>query len=123
MMKLSPEIWAAFRSDAEQKNDRDLAARFRSVNGAEVAHLDDAALHLAIRNAREKAVEFGIADQKLRVRFIMLDVFRLPGFWQDPAIERLLRAKTGTADSRFGDVCAMIKQSAQRDGKANHVWW
>lgn len=123
MMKLSPEVLAAFRSAAEQKNDRDLAVRFRSVNDPEVAHPDDDTLQSAIKSPRETAVEFGISDQHLRVRFIMLDVFRLPGFWRDPVIERLLRARTGTPDSRFGDVCAMIKRGALRDGKPNHVWW
>ncbi|WP_227269318.1 hypothetical protein [Roseobacter weihaiensis] len=57
------------------------------------------------------------------MRFIMLGVLRLPRFWLDPTIAGLLKAPTGTADTRFGDVCAMFKLSAERAGKPTGVWW
>ena len=123
MIRLSREVMAAFRADAELRRDRDTAARFRAKNRAEVAHLDDDALLAAIKAARETAVSFGISDQELRVRFIMLDVFRLPGFWRDKTAQKMLRAETGTPETRFGDVCAFLKQGAIRTGKPTYVWW
>ncbi|MDP0925797.1 hypothetical protein Q0601_01300 [Paracoccus onubensis] len=123
MIRLSREDLAVFRAHAEQNLDRDSAARFRFKNADEVAHLNDQELLAAIRAARETVVGFGISDLKLRFRFIMLDVFRLPGFWRDEAVQSLMHAETGTADTRFGDVCALIKMAAVRNGMSDRVWW
>lgn len=123
MIRLPKEFMATFRADVELRRDRDTAARFRAENTAEVAHLDDDALVAAIKAARETAASFGIADQDLRARFIMLDVFRVPGFWRDRTVQHMLNAKTGTPDIRFGDVCAALRQGAIRSEKLNYVWW
>ena len=70
----------------------------------------------------EKAVKLGIRDTKLRMRFIMLGVFRLPHFWQDPTVATMLTARTGTPDMRFGDVCSMFKRAAERADTPEQVW-
>lgn len=122
-MKLTREMWAAQSASAQRKSDEDIAAAFRERNAAEVAHLSDDALLAAIREAREVAVHLGISTSILRMRFIMLGVFRLPGFWKNEVIWKALTANTGTPDMRFGDVCALLKLGAHREEKANYVWW
>lgn len=57
------------------------------------------------------------------MRFIMLGLLRLTRFWLDSTIAGLLNAPTGTPDTRFGEVCAMVKLSAERAGKPTWVWW
>ncbi len=122
-MKLTSDMWAAFSASAQKRADEDIAATFRERNAIEVAHLSDDDLMAAIKEARETAVGLGIAAPNLRMRFIMLGVFRLPGFWKNEAIWQILTARTGTPDMRFGDVCALLKLGAHREGKDNYVWW
>ena len=102
---------------------REIAHHLRTEYTAEVAHLTDEALLHAVREARHAAFELGISSEALRLRFIMLGVISLPHFWLDPTVNALLRAPTGTADIRFGDVCALFKVSATDAGKAEQVWW
>ncbi|WP_227272193.1 hypothetical protein [Roseobacter weihaiensis] len=122
-IKLNDALWGRMRASVVEKNDHDLAAVFRERNTEEVDHLSDEQLRAAIREAREAAFSFGITDTKLRMRFIMLGVLRLPRFWQDPTIANMLSAGTGTPDIRFGDVCAMFAMSAERADKQSGVWW
>ncbi|MFV0386267.1 hypothetical protein [Paracoccus sp. (in: a-proteobacteria)] len=122
-MKLTSDLNASLSALAQGEADQDIAATFRERNGFEVAHLDDDALLAAIREARETAVNLGIAMPRLRMRFIMLGVFRLPGFWKSAALWQMLTADTGTPDIRFGDVCALLKLGAGREEKENYVWW
>ena len=122
-MKLTAELFSVLSWAAQQKADAEIAATLRRRNKAEVARLSDEALLTAVREARETASEFGISVPALRMRFVMLDVFRLPGFWKDGSFRQMLDADTGTPDSRFGDVCRVIELSAFRAGKAEQVWW
>ncbi|MFV0409975.1 MAG: hypothetical protein ACK5LJ_09875 [Paracoccus sp. (in: a-proteobacteria)] len=122
-IKMNETLWGRMRDSVVEQNDRNIAAMFRERNTEEVAHLSDDQLYAAIREARKAAVASGILDKRLRMRFIMLGVLKLPGFWQDPTIARLLAAHTGTPDSRFGDVCAMFRISAERVDKQAGVWW
>lgn len=122
-MKLTREMWAALSASKQERADEDIAATFRERNAIEIAHLSDDELLAAIKEARETAVSIGIAAPNLRMRFIMLGVFRLPGFWKNAAVWQMLTANTGTPDTRFGDVCALLKLGAWREAKANYVWW
>lgn len=122
-MRLTSDMREALRRSVQNRNDADIAEMFRERNTDEVSHLSDADLLTEIGTARQKAVELGIRDTKLRMRFIMLGVFRLPHFWQDPTITAMLTAKTGTPDMRFGDVCSMFKRAAERAGNPDQVWW
>ncbi len=122
-MELTKEMSAALSASAQEKADKDIAATFRERNGTEVAHLNDEELMAAIKEARETAVRLGIAAPDLRMRFIMLGVFRLPEFWKNKEIWQILTASTGTPDMRFGDACALLKLGAVREGKANYAWW
>ncbi len=85
--------------------------------------MSDADLTAAIVAAQGRADAFGIKDRRLRARFTMLDVFRAPGFWADPAIHHALTATGGTGDIRFGDACMMLKLAAARGGQPDLVWW
>lgn len=116
-------MWAALSASAQRKADEDIAATFRERNAIEVAYLSDDVLMAAIKEARETAVNLGIATPSLRIRFIMLGVFRLPGFWKNAAVWQMLTANTGTPDMRFGDVCALLKLGAVREGKSDYAWW
>ncbi|MDB6181076.1 hypothetical protein [Paracoccus fistulariae] len=116
-------MWASFSASAQKEADADIAATFRERNAIEVAHLSDDELMAAIKEARGTAVSLGITASNLRMRFIMLGVFRLPGFWKEAEIWQMLTANTGTPDMRFGDVCALLKVGAGREAKANYVWW
>lgn len=123
MVVFADGIIAAFSAQAESKANKEIAAAFREHNGPEVEHLTDDELMLAIAEARETAVRLGIEEPHLRMRFIMLDVFRVPGFYRDPFIWQMLTANTGTPDARFGDVCGLLKAGAARAGKQDQAWW
>lgn len=123
MATLTDGIWASFSAHAQDKADRETAAAFREDNGPEVGHLTDDDLLAAIADARDAAAGLGIEEPHLRMRFVMLDVFRLPGFHRDPLIWQMLTAPTGTAETRFGDVCGLLKVGAGRAGKQNLAWW
>ncbi|MFV0332836.1 MAG: hypothetical protein ACK5JR_02020 [Tropicimonas sp.] len=123
MVTLTDGMWTSFSARAQKEADREIATAFREDNGPEVEHLTDDELLIAIADARETAVNLGIAEPHLRMRFVMLDVFRLPGFHRDPLIWQMLTAPTGTADTRFGDVCGLFKVGAGRAGKQNQAWW
>ncbi|MEL7049156.1 MAG: hypothetical protein AAFO75_09395, partial [Pseudomonadota bacterium] len=123
LMKITDSMWNRMRDVVVEQNDIDIAVMFRERNTQEIAHLSDEQLQTSIKEAREAAFSFGITDRGLRMRFIMLGVFRLPRFWQDPTIAKMLNAPTGTPDIRFGDVCAMFKMSADRADKPAGVWW
>ena len=122
-MKLSRSTWDRIRDVAVEKNDKEIALMLRERNAGEVADLTDEQLQAAVKQAREAAVSFGIRDRRLRMRFIMLGVVRLPRFWLDPTIAGLLNAPTGTPEMRFGDICAMFKMSALRANRPDGVWW
>ncbi len=123
MTTFSKAFLEALAATSRTKADTDIASAFRERNAIEVAHLSDDELMASIKAARETAVGLGIAAPNLRMRFIMLDVFRFPGFWKDAAVWQMLTANTGTPDTRFGDVCALLKLGAWREAKANYVWW
>jgi len=122
-MRLSSEMWDGMRQTVQAKNDADIATMFRERNSAEVSHLSDDELIAEIRTAREQAVGIGIKSPRLRMRFIMLGVLRLPRFWENPTISAMLASPTGTADTRFGDVYSLFKRAADRSGNSNCVWW
>lgn len=123
MISFSNEAMAGFAARAQEKANRDIAATFRADHGPEVEHLSDDELLAAVTEARETAVGLGIEAPHLRMRFIRLAVFRLPDFYRDETIWQMLTGTTGTPDTRFGDVCALIKMSAERAGKQDLVWW
>lgn len=122
-MHLSDGFKNRIRIEADLQADHDVALILRTRNTAEVAHLDDEALAAAIHDARAAADRFGISDSRLRMRLIMLGVARLPGFWRENVVETIMNARTGTPDIRFGDVCALLKMGAIREGKQYQVWW
>lgn len=123
MLRLTSDTRGALCAIAEKKSDREIAAIFRERNASEVTHLDDEALLSAITSARATADKLGLTDARMRMRFIMLDTVRLPGFWRDPEIWQLLTAPSGSPEIRFGDVCTLIKLGATRAGASNYVWW
>ena len=85
--------------------------------------MSDDALHAAIIAALGRADAFGLKDGTLRARFVMLDVFRAPGFWADPVVHSTLTRAGATPDIRFGDACGMLKCAAIRAGRPDMVWW
>ena len=121
--KLTPEFWNMARTVELARNDTKIAETYRARHAADVAHLTDDALVAAIAEAREAAFSLGLADKDLRARFIMLAVLRVPRFWQEETVARILSAPTGTPDIRFGDVCALFKRAAERAGTPERVWW
>ena len=118
-MILSDGMRGRLRATADAKADRRLAATLRARDAEAVAHLDDAALAAEIGHARAVADHLGIAGADLRARFIELGVARLPRFWEDPDLWRMLTATPGTPDVRFGDVLGLIRVAARRAGKAD----
>jgi hypothetical protein len=100
-----------------------IAAAYRCNQADDVAHLGDDDLHAAIIAALGRADAFGLSNGALRARFMMLDVFRAPGFWADPDIHNVLTRTSGTPDIRFGDACGMLKCAAVRAGRPDMVWW
>lgn len=123
MLRLTNDTRSSLCAIAEKMSDREIAAIFRARNASEITHLDDEALLSAITSARATADKLGLSDARMRMRFIMLDTVRLPGFWRDSEIWQLLTANSGTPEMRFGDVCTLIKLGAKRAGALNYVWW
>jgi hypothetical protein len=122
-MRLDAATWGRIDAVSRRTAAVEIATAYRRDHAAEVAHLDDAALLAAVEAAQDRIEALGLVTEPLQTRFMMLDVFRAPGFWQDPVIDRALRGTSGTPDTRFGDVCAMLKLSAQRAGRPDLVWW
>lgn len=122
-MHVTPAFRAAARAIAQARADEGTARRFRDHHADDVAHLGEADLLAAIGAARRVANQLGLRHTSLRMRFIMLDVFRMPGFWRDPSIWQVLTARTGTPEARFGDACAMLRLAAIRAGHGDMIWW
>ncbi|WP_159397399.1 hypothetical protein [Sorangium cellulosum] len=100
-----------------------MAEIFRRRHAAEVEQLDRAGLEEAVRAARLQATALGIKDPQLRARFMFLGTVRFPRFWENPAIAKLLSARTGTPEARFNDACAFIRIMAIRAGMGDRIWW
>jgi hypothetical protein len=122
-IRFDAQTWGRIEAASRQTAAQDIASLYRDEYTEEVAHLDDAALLTAIEAAQDRAQALGLVSEDLQRRFLMLDVVRAPGCWRDPVIDRALRGTSGSADTRFGDVCAMLKVSAQRAGRPDMVWW
>ncbi|MFT6606208.1 MAG: hypothetical protein ACJA2X_001411 [Halocynthiibacter sp.] len=122
-MKLPTGLRDSMREIVVDRNDRSIAQIFREKNASDVVHLSDEQLFEQVREGRKAALSFGIKRPKLRMRFIMLHVLRVPHFWTDEDILAMLNGATGTPDIRFGDVCALFRSAAQRQGQIEKVWW
>jgi hypothetical protein len=122
-IRFDAATWGRIDAVAARTAAEDIAQSYRDNHADEVAHLDDAALLAAVIAAQARADTLGLTRLDLYERFMMLDVFRAPGFWQDPVIAQALHATSGTADVRFGDVCGMLRLAALRAGRPELVWW
>lgn len=122
-IRFDAQTWDRIDAVAARMAAEDIAQSFRENHADAVAHLDDAALLQAVTDAQTRADALGLTRSHLHERFMMLDVFRAPGFWQDPVIARGLHATSGDANTRFGDVCGMLRLAALRAGRPELVWW
>jgi hypothetical protein len=122
-MQFDSATWERIDEVARRTAAETIAQDYRHTLAAEVAHLDDDQLLSAVTAAQARADSLGLTRQDLYDRFLLLDVVRAPGFWQDPVISRALHGTSGDADTRFGDVCGMLRLSALRAGYPNVVWW
>jgi hypothetical protein len=122
-IRFDTQTWDRIDAVAARTAAKDIATSYRANHAAEVAHLDDVALLQAVTDAQRRADALGLTRLDLYERFMMLDVFRAPGFWQDATIARALHATSGDANTRFGDVCGMLRLAALRAGRSELVWW
>lgn len=122
-IRFDAQTWGRIEAVSRQTAANDIAAYYRDHYTDEVAHLDDTTLLTTIAGAQDRVQALGLVSEELQTRFMMLDVFRAPGFWQDPLIDRAVRGTSGTPDTRFGDVCAMLKLSVARAGRPELLWW
>jgi hypothetical protein len=122
-IRFDAQTWDRIDAVARQTAAEDIAVSYRCNHEDEVAHLDDASLLQAVTAAQARADALGLSQSHLYERFMMLDVFRAPGFWQDPVIAQALHATSGDANVRFGDVCGMLRLAALRAGRPELVWW
>jgi hypothetical protein len=122
-IRFDAQTWGRIDAVAARTAAEDIATSYRANHTDEVAHLEDAALLEAVLAAQARADVLGLTRLDLYERFMMLDVFRAPGFWQDPVIAQALHATSGDANTRFGDVCGMLRLAALRAGRPELVWW
>jgi len=122
-MRFSDQQFSDFNELAARNDDRAFAHELRTYRPYLVAHLDDDALTEEVRRARHAARDLGVQDSKLRARFVMIHTLLTPEFWRHPEAEEILRAATGTADIRFGDLCALIRLASQEAGCVQEIWW
>jgi hypothetical protein len=120
-IRFNAETWGRIDAVARQTAAADIALVYRDNFSDEVAHLDDAALFDAVTAAQARADALGLTRLDLYERFMILDVFRAPGFWQDPVIAQALHATSGDVNTRFGDVCGMLRLAALRAGRPELV--
>jgi hypothetical protein len=120
-IRFDAQTWDRIVAVARQTAAQDIALSYRRNHADEVTHLDDTALLEAVTAAQARADALGLTDLNLYERFMMLDVFRAPGFWQDPVIAQALHATSGDVNTRFGDVCGMLRLAALRAGRPELV--
>jgi hypothetical protein len=122
-MKNGGALKARINAVAQAAEDRAFADDIRAWHPDAVAHLDDESLAAKVTQARERAIAFGLADPRLRARFVMIACTLAPDFWRNPLFFHTLNGRTGTADMRFGDVCAALHVSSLRAGYPDLAWW
>lgn len=122
-MKNGGALKARINAVAHAAEDEAFAEDIRIWHPQAVAHLDNDALNALVTLTRERAIAFGITDPRLRARFVMIACAVAPNFWRNPLFYHLLNAQTGTADTRFGDVCALLRLSLQQSGRPGWAWW
>ncbi|MGL4320364.1 MAG: hypothetical protein ACRCS3_05825 [Paracoccaceae bacterium] len=108
---------------AQAAEDRAFAEDIRVSHPHAVQEHDDDALTKMVTMTRQQAIALGITDPRLRARFVMIACALAPDFWRNPLFYHLLNAKTGSADLRFGDVCAVLRLSLEQAGHADMAWW
>ena len=121
--KITAAMMDTFNAAQYAKNDKAFAKDLRAYRPDRVQHISDEELTLVVERARELAIEMGIKSPQLRARFVMIDALLIPEFWKDHRLSRLLHGPSGSADVRFGDVCAAIKRSAFKAGFGRDIWW
>ena len=122
-LKITAEMMGVFNAAMHTDNDRAFANDLRAYRPDRVQHVSDDELALVVERSRELAIQMGIVSPRLRARFVMIDALLIPEFWKEHSLSRLLNSPSGSADIRFGDVCAAIKCSAFRSGFGQDIWW
>jgi hypothetical protein len=115
-MKNGGALKARINAVAQAAEDTAFAADIRAWHPDSIAHLDDESLAAKVTQARERAIAFGLADPRLRARFVMIACTLAPDFWRNPLFFHMLNGRTGTADMRFGDVCAALRVALGQSG-------
>lgn len=123
MLTLTSEMKRAFNEQAYKNQDHQFALRLRAWRPTRFNAVEDADLTETVGYARRNAVSFGLKSPTLRARWVMIHSCLAPDFWRNAAIYETLTAKTGTADIRFGDVCACMKLMLTDAGRGSEVWW
>lgn len=77
----------------------------------------------AVGIARRIAVSFEVTEPALRARWVMISFALMPEFWRDPGVYKMLTAKSGTGNIRFGDFCAFLKVMMRSAGREADIWW
>jgi len=68
----------------------------------------------------------GLKDPQLRARFLMLSILKYPDVWpafcKEPGWQAL-RGNPAAADTRFRDICAIMKHYSDRGRGTLKTWW
>ncbi len=83
----------------------------------------DAQLAEIVRLARVAARGFGIKDNKLVVRFVMVDALIAPKFYEMDDFVVHFENASGTADIKVGDMFRLIALTMRAYGRSNEIWW
>lgn len=119
----SPEIIGSCNAHQREIADWRFALDIRAFRAEPVAAVTDEQLAEIVRRSREAARAFGIRDDRLVARFVMVDALISPLFYEQENVIDHFRQASGSADVKIGDIFQLIKITLRRYGRENEVWW
>ena len=108
---------------ARQKSDLQLARQIRAFRPGPVAAVSDAQLAGIVSRSRDAARAFGIRNDALVLKFVMVDALIEPLFYEKPEVSAHFRQASGTPDIKMGDLFQLMKLTMQSIGRGDEVWW
>lgn len=120
---LTKSLRAKLNETEFRKADLRFARRIRAFRPEPVKRVSDHQLAEIVRCSRTAARRFGIQDNKLVARFVMVDALIAPKFYETDDFAAHFRNASGTADIKAGDIFRLIALTMRTYGRSNEVWW
>ena len=120
---LSATVIGALNAQQQRDSDLRFARDIRAFRPDPVRHVSDPELAEIVRLSREAARGFGLRDDRLVARFVMVDALIAPGWHRDPQVVAHFRDASGSPEAKAGDLFQLIRISLRQYGREAEVWW